>query len=125
MITVKTKGDFKNTDRFLNNALRLDLRVILQRYGEIGVDALSKATPVRSGLTAQSWVYDIGGDRKHCWITWGNTNVVDGVSVAILLQYDHGTGTGGFIRGIDYINPAMRPVFEQISRDLREEVARL
>jgi hypothetical protein len=95
----------------------------LDKYGKAGVAALARATPVDTGLTADSWKYTIVRTRGRPGIEWYNTNVVNGTSVAILIQYGHGTGTGGYVRGKDYINPAMRPVFDQIVSQFFKEVS--
>lgn len=123
MIKMKTKGDLKRTKKFLNfisnNTYILNT---LKKYGEIGVNALSVATPKRSGLTASSWYYDIKTSNGQYSIEWKNSNIVKGVNIAIVLQYGHGTGTGGYVKGIDYINPALKPVFDRIADDLWKEV---
>lgn len=97
----------------------------LDQYGQMGVDALSRATPVESGLTARSWRYKINIGRKRTSIEWYNTNENNGANVAILLQYGHATGNGGYVSGYDYINPAMRPVFDQISERVWSKVTSL
>ena len=94
----------------------------LDRYGQMGVNALASATPVDTGLTAQSWKYRIVKTRGRYTIEWYNTNVHNGSNVAILIQYGHGTGTGGFVQGRDYINPATRPIFDQIADDVWRKV---
>lgn len=88
---------------------------LLQLYGDLGVQALEQATPKRTGFTASSWYYEIVENDAGVSIQWKNRNVQNGVNVAVLLQYGHGTGTGGYVEGIDYINPAMRPIFETIA----------
>lgn len=119
MISITGKGDFKKTSSFLtamqNNGPRI-MRV-LEQYGKAGVAALEKVTPVDSALTAESWDYEVEKTRSGYSITWTNTNLVDGVPIAILLQYGHGTGTGGYVQGTDYINPALRPIFDKISTE--------
>lgn len=117
------KGSFKKTETFLNRAKRGAFYRHLHKYGKQGVAALSAATPVDSGLTAQSWDYEINSTRDTVEIVWTNSNVVDEWAVvAILIQYGHGTRNGGYVQGIDYINPAMRPVFEDIANAIWEEV---
>ena len=96
----------------------------LDKYGMTGVDALSSATPHESGLTASSWKYRVVRDKNHPRIEWYNTNVHHGAVIAVLLQYGHGTGTGGYVQGRDYINPAIRPVFDKIADDVWKEVTR-
>lgn len=122
MITFEQKGDFRNTDRFLKKMSKMDFINTLRGVAQKGVQALIAATPVDSGLTANSWGYEIKRSRSSFEIVWTNTNVVAGHPIAIMLQYGHGTGTGGYVRGRDYINPAMRPIFEQILADLWTEV---
>lgn len=122
MINLEAKGSFKNTVAYLNKLQKLDVRSILHKYGQMGVDALASATPVDSGLTADSWYYEIEKRRGSYVIVWKNSNVVDGSNVAILLQYGHGTGTGGWVQGRDYINPAIRPTFYKMVADIGREV---
>lgn len=121
-ITFTTQGDFSLTEKFLAKMGKLDITPQLKKYGQMGVDALAAATPVRTGLTADSWSYEVYGKKGFWGITWTNTNVVDGVAVAILLEYGHGTGTGGYVQGYDYINPALQPVFETIAQGVWEAV---
>jgi hypothetical protein len=121
-ISFSSSGDFKQTETFLLKMSRGDLFSRLDRYGKIGVDALSKATPRDSGKTAGSWGYRIIKSRINPGIEWYNDNVEDGVNVAILIQYGHGTGTGGYVQGKDYINPAIKPIFDKLSQDIWEEV---
>lgn len=122
MIGVTSSGDLKRTNNFLKKLLSSDIYSDLNRYGQMGVQALSKATPVDSSLTANSWAYRIIKDRRRPGIEWYNTNVVNGTPVAILIQYGHGTGTGGYVRGRDFINPAMRPVFDKIADNVWKKV---
>ena len=123
MITFKQKGDFKQTSRYLNKIKHVSLMDELNRYAEEGVAALSKATPVDTGLTAASWYYEISKGRDTIKIEWRNSNIVDGVPIAIILQYGHATGNGGYVTGIDYINPAMKPIFDKISDLLGKELS--
>ena len=95
---------------------------VLERYGQMGVDALSSATPVDSGVTASSWTFEIEQTSKGATISWLNSNVNQNVVIALILQYGHGTGTGGYVEGRDYINPAMRPVFDKIAEQAWKEV---
>lgn len=125
MITIKQKGSFKNTERYLNRLKSAEVFSILSKYGSIGVNALSNATPVESGETASSWTYSIIQRRGYYSIRWHNTHVNDGVPIAVLLQYGHGTGTGGYVQGRDYINPAVRPIFEQIANEAWKEVTKV
>lgn len=122
MIQFVSKGSFKNTDRFLNKMSKKDIFASLKKYGETGVNALSNATPVDSGMTADSWDYRIENKRRSYSIVWTNSNTNNGAQIAILLQYGHGTGSGGYIQGQDYINPAIRPIFEKIAADVWKEV---
>lgn len=122
MIQVKHIGSFGKLERFLSRAKNMNTLAILQKYGEKGVQALSEATPVRTGATASSWGYEITESNGSYQIIWTNSNIQDGYSVALLIQYGHGTGTGGYVQGIDYINPALRPIFKQLASDAWKEV---
>lgn len=122
MITIKHKGDFRRTTKFLHHVFRVDYASILNRYGKMGVEALSAATPVDSGVTAASWGFMIEKLAQGYSITWFNENVHDGVNVAILLQYGHGTRNGGYVVGIDYINPALKPVFDAMADSVWKEL---
>lgn len=124
MIKFTAGGDTKNTDAFLDAMMRGDLYSNLDSFAQRGVDALRAATPKESGATANSWTYEIErkGDQVTIW--WVNTNVVNGFNVAIGLQYGHGTGTGGWVEGYDYINPALKPIFDAIADDVWKEVQR-
>lgn len=119
---IKQKGDWKRTEVFLKNSKKFDPIPILKRYGEIGVSELANATPIDTGLTAASWYYEIENTKNGYILTWNNRNVVDGVSIAILIQYGHGTRSGTYVQGYDYINPALRDTFEDISIQLWREV---
>lgn len=125
LVTFRHEGDFKRTERFLSKAKDLQVRGILEKYAQLGVDALAGATPVDSGVTAGSWTYEITGDRSSYAIHWLNTNQNGSFEIAIGLQYGHGTGTGGYVQGRDYINPAMRPTFDKIADEVWKEVAQL
>lgn len=124
MLSLSSRGDLKNVQRFLERALNKDYMSILHKYGQIGVQQLSGATPLETGETATSWNYEISEDGGVISIIWNNTHINKGVNIAIILQYGHGTGTGGYVTGIDYINPAMRPVFEAIADDVWKEVTK-
>lgn len=113
-VSVFHKGDFKKTEKFLEGARTFNIRGLLKRYGEAGVQALAAATPKDSGLTASSWGYEIQTDRTEARVIWTNSNIVQGYPIAILLQYGHGTGGGGYVQGRDYINPAMRHIFDEL-----------
>jgi len=125
VVTFKHKGNFERTDRLLKGAKEKRYLKVLDKYGREGVAALSAATPVDSGITAESWDYKIQNGSGGYRIMWTNSNVNDGVPIAIIIQYGHGTGTGGYVQGRDYINPAMRSVFDNIADKAWEEVKRL
>jgi LysM repeat protein len=125
MIKISDKGDFRNTERFLTNAQKLNTRKILESYGWKGVQALSVATPKDTGETSNAWEYDVKVSTTKCSVTWYNTNLENNVPVAILIQYGHGTKNGGYVQGIDYINPALKPIFDQIAEALWSEVQNL
>lgn len=122
MITLTTKGDLSKTDKFLDKLLKRDIYSKLEVYAQRGVEALAAATPKRSGLTAASWIYEIDRSPNAINITWKNTNVNKSANIAILIQYGHGTRNGGYVRGIDYINPALKPVFDEIAESVWKEV---
>ena len=122
LIRITTKGDFNNTFRFLNKMSKFQINKILEKYGQMGVEALRSATPVDSGRTAESWGYEISVGKEGATIHWTNTNQNKGVYIAVILQYGHGTGNGGYVQGIDYINPAIRPVFDKIAEEAWMEV---
>lgn len=122
MAKIKQKGNFNKIESFFNKMLKRNYLKALKHYGEEGVAALSAATPVDSGLTSSSWTYEIEMTNNEARIVWKNTNVVKGENIAVLLQYGHGTRTGGFVAGRDYINPALRPVFDKIAEAAWKEV---
>lgn len=122
MIRFKHSGDFKHTEAFFKNATRQSPENILQKYGQAGVDALAAATPKDTGATAASWSYEIVATRSGYSIYWSNSNENRGVNIALILQYGHGTGTGGYVKGVDYINPAIRPIFDEIANAAWKEV---
>lgn len=124
MIVVKHKGNFKKTTTFFDRALKRDYIKNLDKYGREGVEALSIATPVDSGKTAESWNYEIHSSRDSIEICWTNSNVNEGVPIAVILQYGHGTRNGGFVKGRDYINPAIRPTFDNIAEYAWKELIR-
>jgi hypothetical protein len=125
VITITQRGSFSNSERWLRRITSGRIFESLSKYGDTGVAALSAATPVDSGLTAASWTYEIVQRRGYLSIRWKNTNKVAGKPLAVLLQYGHGTGTGGYVQGRDYVNPAIRPIFEQIAAEAQKEVSRL
>lgn len=122
MIKIQHQGNFQKTDSFFKRASGKRYLESLAKYGQEGVRALSSATPVESGKTASSWDYKIVNTKNGVSITWMNSNVVDGVPIAVILQYGHGTKNGGYVQGIDYINPALRPVFDKLLNDVWREV---
>lgn len=107
-------GDFRDTKNWFKKLDASGMRSVLQGCGQMGVNALSSATPTRTGATAASWSFEIRTSRGSVSLVWKNSNRQNGVPIAIILQYGHGTGTGGYVQGRDYINPAMRPVFDEI-----------
>lgn len=125
MVSITQHGNFTKSKKFFEKILGLVGKGDLNKYGQMGVDALRKATPIESGKTANSWYYEITNNSKETSITWKNSNVNDGVPIAIILQYGHGTGTGGYVQGVDYINPAIKDVFDYISDEIRREVSAL
>jgi hypothetical protein len=125
MITFTEKGDFSNTERWLARLKSAQLFAVLNKYGSLGQNALSNATPVDSGLAASSWSYSIVQRPGYYSIRWHNSDVENGFPVAVMIQYGHGTGTGGYVQGRDYINPAIRPIFDQIVADAMREVSRV
>ena len=124
MIEIETSGSTVRTQSFLSSMQRIDseIRRALESAGQRGVSALASATPVESGLTAASWTYEIESKNGEHVIYWLNTNTISGVNVAIILQYGHGTGTGGWVSGRDYINPALQSIFDQIANDVWKKV---
>ena len=125
MITFRHKGDFKHIEKFFTGVRNKSYLKALERYGEIGVRVLASATPVDSGITAASWDYEITHYKTYSKITWNNSHIEKGVPIAIILQYGHATGTGGYVQGRDYINPAIRPVFDKMADDVWKEVTDL
>lgn len=125
MISFRQKGDFSKLTRFMERAKEAVRLGDLDRYGREGVAALSSATPVDSGLTASSWYYEIDRKKGSVSISFHNSNIQNGVPIAIILQYGHGTGNGGWVQGRDYINPAIQPLFDKIAKDAWREVTKL
>lgn len=125
MISFRQKGDFSKITRFLEKAKETVRLGDLDKYGREGVAALASATPVDSGQTANSWYYEIENRNGSATISFHNSNIQNGVLVAIVLQYGHGTGTGGWVQGRDYINPAIQPIFDKIVREAWKEVTKL
>ena len=125
MIVLSSKGDFSKATRYFERLKETAKLGVLDKYGREGVAALSSATPVETGLTASSWEYKIKHSGGSASIEFHNSNINNGVPIAIILQYGHGTGTGGWVQGRDYINPAIRPVFDKIVEDVWKEVTNL
>lgn len=121
---ITCSGDFSKTLKFLNHLQHKDYLNILAEYGRRGVEILRAATPVDTGKTADSWYYEIENGRNETVISWCNRNVNEGVVIAAIIQYGHGTGWGTYIPGIDYINPAMKPVFDDLANECWKEVTR-
>lgn len=125
MITFRQKGDFSKLTRYLERVKEAVKLGDLDRYGREGVAALVSATPVESGKTANSWYYEIENNGKAAKISFKNSNINKGVPIAIILQYGHGTGTGGWVQGRDYINPAIQPIFDKIAEQAWKEVTKV
>jgi len=124
LIKVKHKGNFNNAERFFNRVLKKEYLNILEKYGQLGVTALSQATPSESGKTADSWDFGIEESKGMVTLYWTNSNENKGVNIAVLLIYGHGLQNGGYVQGIDFVNPAMRPIFEKIADESWKEVTR-
>jgi hypothetical protein len=126
LVRIHTKGSFRNAESFLKRAKNQEFFRGLEKYGPVGVAALAGATPVDSSDTANAWYYEIESSPGKFSIHWLNSNVKDpgNIPVAVLIQYGHGTKNGGFVQGRDYINPALRPIFDQIVADMWKEVTR-
>lgn len=114
-ITFESSGSFKNTESFLTNAPHVNVRAVLESCGQAGVRALSAATPQETGTAARSWYYEVKRTRGGWTVTWSNSDVENGFPVAVMLQYGHGTGSGGYVQGKNYINPALKPIFDEIA----------
>lgn len=125
MITFTSKGNFTKTQRFFERIKELAHKGVLDKYGEMGVNALASATPKDTGLTAESWSYKIFHRMGVTSIVWSNDNNNQGVNIAILIQYGHGLKSGGYIQGRDFINPAMQPLFDKMADDVWKEVTRV
>ena len=125
MISFRQKGDFSKVTSFLEKAKEVVRIGDLDKYGREGVAALASATPVDTGQTASSWYYEIVNRNGSATITFNNSNIQNGVPIAIILQYGHGTRNGGWVQGRDYINPAIQPIFDKIANDAWREVTKL
>lgn len=122
MFHIESIGNYDKTLSFLEFLRSGDLYSNLDYYGRIGVDALAAATPVDTGLLQHSWGYQIGHSHERYSITWFNTDIEGGLNIAIIVQYGHGTGTGGYVEGRDYINPAIQPIFDRMVVDIWRQV---
>lgn len=122
MVKLSTSGSFDKTINHINKISGRRLMNILHRYGKLGVEALQEATPIKTGTTAASWYYKIVLDRGHSVLEFCNSNIVEGVPVAIILQYGHATRNGGYVTGVDYISPALEPVFKELADKAWREV---
>lgn len=124
MIRIVSKGNFSKVDTFFERLLEVFNHGELDKYGQMGVEALRSATPIETGETANSWGYEIDRSDGITKIIWTNTHINNGVNIAVILQYGHGTGTGGYVAGRDYINPAIQPIFDQIADNAWKEVTK-
>ena len=125
MVSFRQKGDFLKLTQYLEKTKRAVKSINLDQYGDEGVAALASATPVNTGLTAKSWYYKIEKGKDSITISFNNSNIQNGVPIAIILQYGHGTRNGGWVQGRDYINPAIQPVFDKIANKAWKEVTRV
>jgi hypothetical protein len=125
MIVISQKGNFNKTTKFLKKAQKADYLKVLEKYGEEGVLALSSATPIDTGKTASSWGYEIVKTSKGYSLYWTNSNVNNHVQIAVIIQTGHGTRNGGYVQGRDYINPALRPIFDKIADSAWKELTRV
>lgn len=121
MIEFTSKGDFLNIQKFLNKNKTKDYTLILNNYGRLGVLELRNATPKRTGKTAESWYYEIQNEKDGMSLNFYNSNINKGVHIALLIQYGHLTGTGGWVEGHDYINPIVNRIMNDLSRTLELE----
>lgn len=122
MIVIKQQGNFNNTEAFLKRAGNVNIMRILNKHAREGVAALKAATPIDSGETRNAWGYEIQKKGNSFTICWTNSNIVNGVPIAIILEYGHGTKNGGYVQGRDYIKPAIRPIFDKIANEAWKEV---
>lgn len=125
MISFRQKGDFSKLTKYFERVKEAAKIGVLDKYGREGVAALASATPVESGKTASSWYYEIKRQNGSVSLEFNNSNINQGVPIAVILQYGHGTGTGGWVQGRDYINPAIRPIFDKIAEDAWKEVTKI
>lgn len=124
MIQLTQKGDFRGIEAFLKRPVKPTLKKYLEKYAKAGLDALKAATPKDTGLTSESWYYEIVCEKDRSEIRYCNSNIQNGVPIAVILQNGHATGNGGWVQGIDYIDPAIRPIFEKIAKEAWEEVSK-
>lgn len=124
IITIREKGNFKATTQFLNRSKQKKFLSNLDEYGKRGVQALQDATPMRTGATAEAWDYSIVRGKDKTELIWTNSNAPQGVQVAVLIQYGHATRNGSWVEGLDYINPALAPIFEEFAREIGREVTK-
>lgn len=125
MISFRQKGDFSKLNRYLERVKESAKIGVLDKYGREGVAALASATPIETGKTANSWYYEIKRQNGSVSLEFKNSNIKDGVPIAVILQYGHGTGTGGWVQGRDYINPAIQPIFDKIADSAWKEVTKI
>ena len=125
MISFRQKGDFSKLNRYLERVKESAKIGVLDKYGREGVAALASATPVKTGKTANSWYYEIKRQNGSVSIEFKNSNIKDEIPIAVILQYGHGTGTGGWVQGRDYINPAIQPIFDKIADSAWKEVTKI
>lgn len=119
---LSTSGSYKHLETFLTKNQKLSTVDILQPFGQDGVEALANTTPVDTGNTSASWYYEIEEGKGYAIIHWCNSHVNEGVNIAVILQYGHGTGTGAYVEGVDYINPALRPIFDKIADEAWKKI---
>lgn len=122
MIRFTYKGNFNYSERLFAKARKLKLENKLKKFGDLGVQALAEATPTRTGVTAGSWSYEFQVDSSSASIIWTNSHTNKGINIAMILEFGHGTGTGGYVQGRNYINPAIQPIFDQMVDSIRKEV---
>ena len=125
MITISSKGSFSNTEKFLKRSMKSNYNSIFEKYGKEGVRLLSSATPVDTGKTSESWTYDVKKSKRGISIEWSNSNVINGVQIAVIIQYGHGTQNGAYIQGQDYINPVIKPLFDILTNDIWKDVSKV
>lgn len=125
MIKISQHGSFKNTENFFKRSQKINIKNILEKYGKEGVSALTSATPLETGLTASSWDYEIHYKKGIYEIVWTNSNINDGIPIVILIQYGHSTKNGTFVKGKDFINPALKPVVNKLADEIWREVKSL